>query len=438
MRRRRRRADRDPRITGVVALVAAGALIGLTIQHDLPFVAEDGQNITIEVAAARQVNAKTPVRVKGIAVGEVRAVRYDAKRRRSEIDVRVTDERIRLKEDARAAVRWRTVLGGRMEIVLDPGSPSAPPLDGDRITAQRTRIQTELEDVTRTFDGSGARGTQALLQELPRGLDGGAAGAVIEALDPGLLALRPALRAVRGVHEGDLTRLVARGARAASSLEQTGEALGELIDAASTTFATTAADREEIAATFRGAPAALAATRRTTANIDRTLPDLDRLVRDLDPAARALAPTLRRARPVVVQLRQVLGDAQPVVRRLRPAVARLASASSSGRRLLGALEPTLKRAEQQHLPYLESVDGDARRPVYQLIGPTFSTLAAAGGLFHDTGHIVNFPVQPSENSVNLLPCTLFLSDPTAAQKVRCATLQRGLRAMLTGRRRSRR
>jgi hypothetical protein len=141
---------------------------------------------------------------------------------------------------------------------------------------------------------------------------------------------------------------------------------------------------------------------------------------------------LRRTRPVATQLETVLGDARPVVRLLRPAVERLAGASGAGRRLLTALDPTLRRTETELLPFLEAKDDDVPLPVHQLIGPTFSALAAAGGLFHDVGHIVNFPVQPSESSVNLLPCTLFLTDPSAAQKVRCTTLDRGLRALLSG------
>ncbi|HYF26604.1 MAG TPA: MlaD family protein [Baekduia sp.] len=430
---RRHRPQRDARAIGALALVVTALAVAASIAHDLPFVGGGHREVTAEFATARQVTSDTPVRVKGVEVGKVAQVRYDEGREVSVVTFRLTDDDVRLRRDATAALRWRTALGGRMELALDPGSPSAPPLDGSLIPRRRTRIQAELEDVTRVLDGRGTAGTRAMLQELPRALAGDDAGRAIDALGPALRPFPRAMRALRGERDGDLPGLVRSGSRALRAMDDAQRSLGGFVDGAAATMGTTARRAADLRATFAAAPGALAATRRTTGEVDRTLPRLDALVADLRPATRRLAPVLARTRPAARQLDRVLRDARPLVRALRPAVDRLARASRPGRRVLSALDPTLRRLEGDLLPFLEARDDDLELPVYQLIGPTISSLNAAGGLFHDTGHIVNFPVQPSETSATLVPCALFLTDPTAAQKVRCELLERGLRTMLSGR-----
>jgi hypothetical protein len=155
-------------------------------------------------------------------------------------------------------------------------------------------------------------------------------------------------------------------------------------------------------------------------------------VADIRPGARLLGPALARTRPTVIELRSVLGRAEPLVVDLRPAVDRLADASGVGRRLLAALDPTVRRLADDLVPYLEHTDGDLHLPVYQLIGPTISTLNAVSGQFGDPGHIINFPVQPAENSFTFIPCATFVTDPTATQKIRCNGINRALRTMLGG------
>jgi phospholipid/cholesterol/gamma-HCH transport system substrate-binding protein len=357
----------------------------------------------------------------------------------SDVALRITDDAVRLHDDASAALRWRTVLGGRMELALDPGSPSAPALAAGRIRLSRTRVQTELEDVTRSLGGPAVKGTRTLLRELPKALEGPAAGRAIDALGPNLRPFARASRAVRGQRDGDLAALIRSGARAARATERVHAALGAFVGGARKTLRTTADDRAQLQATFRRAPGALGATTDVAHAIDGTLPGLDGLVADLRPGARLLGPVLARTRPTILELRAVLRQARPLVAALRPAVDRLAHASGVGRGLLRSLDPTVRRLAGDLVPYLEHPDGDLRLPVYQLIGPAFSTLAAASGQYDDTGHVINFPVQPAENSLTFVPCATSLAGPTAAQKLRCDALNQALKSLFqTRQRRSRR
>jgi phospholipid/cholesterol/gamma-HCH transport system substrate-binding protein len=430
LRHRRHAPPRDPLYAGVgvVALLALAFFLSLT--HSIPFVGKGGRVVHADFQTARQVNPKTPVRVHGVEVGKVEAVEYDAARRVTEVAFRVTDDEVRLREDASAAVRWRTVLGGRMELALEPGSPSAPGLGDGRIPSSRTRIQTELEDVTRSLGGPAVAGTRTLLRELPKALEGRAAARAIDVLGPSLRPFGPAMRAVRGEHSGDLEALVSSGARMARGAERGRAALGAFVRGAQRTLRTTADRRAQIAATFERAPGALDSTARVARDIDATLPVLDGLVSELRPGARRLGPVLARAHPTVVKLRDVLRQSRPLVSSLRPAVDRLADASGIGRRLLASLDPTVRRLQNDLVPYLEREDEDVARPVYQLIGPTFSSLAAASGQYDDSGHLINFPVQPAENSLTFIPCSTFAADPTAAEKLRCDAVNQALDRLL--------
>jgi len=423
---------RDPLYAGllVVAVLVAALVFALTKQ--LPFVGDDGRMISAEFAAARQVNSDTPVRVRGVKVGTVDSVSYDRARRLSVVRFRLTDDDVRLRADATAALRWRTVLGGRMELALDPGTAELP-LRGP---IRRTRIQAELEDVTRAFQGRGDDGMRALLRELPKALEGPGAGRAIDGLGPRLRTLAPATSALRGQHDGDLRRLVRSSSRLTAATDRARAALETFVTGAAQTFRTTAARDAELRATFARAPAALRATTGAVREIGATLPPLDALVGELRPGARRLGPALARATPTIVRLRAVLDAARPLVRRLRPAVSHLARASAGGDRLLAGLDPVIRRTADDLVPYLEREDDDLGLPVYQLIGPAIATLGAAGGQYTDVGHLVNFPVQPGEGSQTFLPCATFLTDPTAGQKVRCTGVNRALGRLLAGARRA--
>ncbi len=419
---------RDPLFAGIaVVVVLVGAFL-FALTKELPFVGDNGRLVTAEFPTARQVNGDTPVRVRGVNVGTVDSVRYDDARRVSVVRLRLTDDHVHLRSDATAALRWRTVLGGRMELALDPGSaPSA--LQGP---IRRTRIQAELEDVTRVFQEDGGDGMRAVLRELPKALEGPAAGRVIDGLAPRLRSLAPATRALRGERDGDLRRLVRSSARVTAATEAAHATLGAFVTGAAQTFRTTADRDAQLRATFRLAPAALRTTVATIGDLDATLPQLDALVRELRPGARRLGPVLARTTPTIVGLRSLLGAARPLVRRLRPAVAQLTTAASIGDRLLDGLDPTIRRTADDLVPYLERTDDDLGVPVYQLIGPGIATLGAAGGLYSEIGHLVNFPIQPGEGSQTFLPCATFITDPSAAQKLRCDGVNRALGTLLAG------
>jgi hypothetical protein len=115
---------------------------------------------------------------------------------------------------------------------------------------------------------------------------------------------------------------------------------------------------------------------------------------------------------------------------LHPAVSHLAAAAGPGRALVNALAPTVARLNDELLPYLARPDSDLKRPLYQLIGPTFGTLASAASEYDRRHHVLHFPIQPSSGSLTIVPCRLFAGAPTPAQMLRCDGLSRLLGTLL--------
>jgi hypothetical protein len=128
----------------------------------------------------------------------------------------------------------------------------------------------------------------------------------------------------------------------------------------------------------------------------------------------------------------VLERARPLLRSLRPAIEQLSAAGAPGTKLVRALAPTVTRLNDQLIPYLRRPDSDLGRPLYQLIGPTFGTLASAASEYDGRAHVLHFPVQPSPNSLTLVPCTLFAAAPTPGQLLNCNGLNTLLGTLLGG------
>jgi ABC-type transporter Mla subunit MlaD len=416
----------------VIAAFVIVAYVGAT--KSIPLIGSAGGRLLhVELPAARQVTGRTPVRVHGIGVGKVESVQIQDGGRHALVSIRLTDDGVKLHADAGAAVRFRTFLGGQMEIAINPGSPSAPPLASDTIPLSHTRIQTENDDLLQLFDAHGRVGQRRILHELPRALRGSAAGRVLDALGPALRPAPPAWRGLLGRRSDDLRALVGSAARTADAIGRRDRTLEALVEGAQRTFRATAAAQPSLGAV----PPAMDATASSAQAIQASLPDLDALVADLQPGARQLASATQVARPALRELDVVLREARPLLRSLRPAVLGLARSAGPGRRLVAALDPSVRRLQDDLIPFLESTDSDLRVPVYQMIGPTFATLNSTASEYDDFGHVEHFPVLPGAGSASALPalnCSQLLAGrPGGNVARRCDGINAALALLLTGR-----
>jgi phospholipid/cholesterol/gamma-HCH transport system substrate-binding protein len=432
----RRRSMRNPRrdtYTGLIVLALGVCAFYFSITHSLPFFGGGGRLVTAYFSEPNQLEAgTTPVRVDGINVGSVESVSEVNGGRYGRVVLRITDGSLRLHEDASAEVEFRTLLGANFVVDLNPGSPSAPLLGNGSIPASRTGVQSELDDVLHVFNGNTPAATRADLKQLSGALSGRQLGTLIDTLEPTLTPTTKAFRALSGVDPGDLEGLVHSAAATTQTLADDEADVRSLLSGGQATLGVIADERGALGETLDDAPGALNATVAVAHSIETTIAPLNRLIGALGPGARELAPSTEATRPAVEQLRTLLLEAQPLLASLRPAVARLSAASTPGRALFSDLAPTIKRLNSQLIPWLESDDSDLKRPVYQLIAPTFAGLGSAAAEYDGSAHILHFPIQPEANSLTFVPCTVFVAAPTPSELIQCANLNQVLSLLFNG------
>lgn len=414
------------------ALIAIGVIALLVIFGIGPLGGADGRQVVAEFSSAREASAKTPVRTGGVEVGSIEKVELAADKQTSRITMRIEDPEIDVRSDATAALRFRTLLGGGVELELNPGSPSAPPLQG-AIPASQTRSQVEVDDVLTSFDPPADKRLKTTIRELPKGFEGRDAGRVIERLSP---ALRPggrAMKALQGRRADDLAELVLVAARTGRALDGGADTPGRLVGGLDGTFSTIAGDRAELGAALRAAPGALSATIRLAEAIDEAVPDLNGLVGDLGPGAGRLEPAVRSATPALAQLERTLRASRPLLRSLDPALDGLGRASRSGRSVLGSLSSITTKLRQDTLELLERTDPGSGLTTYASIGPTAATLGSGTARFDDHGQLLHFPLFPNEQAGSApSPCTLQILNPTADQLARCDEVNEILGSLFNG------
>jgi phospholipid/cholesterol/gamma-HCH transport system substrate-binding protein len=379
----------------VVIILATLALLSAALRH-IPLTPTGGRVIQAEFTAADQVSSRTVVRVGGVEVGHVESVGPGSNPYRSSIvRMRLANDRIALRADASAQIRWRTVFGGLVFIDLHPGSSSSPALGDRAIPAKQTSNQVEIDQLLETYTGPTAQTQRNLLRGLRNSFaDPARISQSVRTLGPALGTVDRGMRPLHGTVAGDLKGLVSAAARTVAGLDDTAR-LQDLVVGAQRTLAATDTNRADLGALLQQLPPSLQSTSTTMQRLRTTLGHLDPLVARLHPGARALAPAARAATPALTAADAVLADAGPLLRAAGPTLDALRKASASGVPLLRALDPTLQRLIAELLPFLSSRDSGTKLRIYESIGPFFASIDSAASEFDSVGHRIRLLVPPS-------------------------------------------
>lgn len=382
------RTVEHPLRNGAILLIIGLLVIVGAVTHSIPLIDDEpGYTIRADFAAVNNVNDRTPVRIRGVNVGIVTGVGAGPDpRRSSELTMKITRSGVVVHEDASAAIRWRTVLGGPMYVDLNPGSPDAPKLGDTPIPVSRTSSQVEFDDVLRIYNGKTDQAQRDMLKGLAQGLGAPAAtGTSINALSD-LTTVGEGLKPYSGTIPGDLSRLVTTTGETAQALGENVGALQALVSGANQTLGAVNRQRLALGQMLSLAPATLDSAYVTMNRIRTTLAHLNPLVTELEPGARLIAPASRALQPALDQTNAVLSEAQPLLHSARPTFANLRAASTAGVPILNGLKPTLQRLNASILPWLGERDSDTRMINYEAIGPTFSVLDKAASEYDSAGY----------------------------------------------------
>jgi phospholipid/cholesterol/gamma-HCH transport system substrate-binding protein len=408
-----RRRGVHPLVIAVVAVFATVFVTYYAFNQGLPFV----HRYTLYAVVNNSVNvrADSPVRIAGIDVGAVQGVTPDGNY--SRIAFTLNDNGQPVHRDATIRIRDRLFLEGGYYLELDPGSPSAPPLqDGDVIEPSQTATPVQAYKVLSTFDSAARASLKSLLNTLNQGfsaqpgspLSSSGAGGLklaIPQLTPVLKDVAWVTRALHGTHPGDVDTLLSSASDVTTTLAGSSAQLVDLVrslNVTSTALASTdGALGQSISGldqTLRIAPAALSA-------IDHALPPVANLALALDPSLKLAPPILVGVTGAVQQLAAVVAPAER--RRLLTTLKATFAQFPTILRQLATAFPITKQVTdclQTHvIPVLRAQVPDGAlssgRPVWQDFAHFLPGVAGASGSFDANGPYTRVLAAAGTNSL---------------------------------------
>lgn len=416
---------------GAIVIAIGLVLLAVAFTDHVPFLSGGGgRTVTAQFAEASQVDTATPVRVHGVDVGTVSALK-PAPGNTTTVAMSLTTSGVKLYRDASAEIRWRTLLGGSMYIDLQPGSSNEPPLAGE-IPLAHTGTQVDWDQ----FDEMMPTATRPHFQQMLAGFSAGLSapgqeGHTLHVIGPDVEVVGEGSEALRGSDIGDLPTLIKSTSQVAQSLASDRAALKGLVTGADGTLAATAAHNQSLASAIQLSPPALDSTLITSHTVNATLTALDPLVTRLEPGAKELGPATQVLQPMLKRANTVLDESVPLLHAAPPAISALGTVGSQGGPLIGSLTPLVQRLNGNLLPWLGATDSETRLRLYETIGPLFSALADSLGSFDANGYLYNFNVQVSPGSIEL-PCDLGPGGTTVSDLAACAAEKSTLARALDG------
>ena len=415
-------------VVGVLVLLTAVIFGGISDR----LLREKGEKVRATFADTAMLAEGAPVRVEGVTQGRVGKIELNPDGRTTTAELEVFDDSLPLYADATAAVKFRNVLGGSNQVVLERGTPSSGELSSGVIPVEQTEGQVEVDQILAEVRDPERAGLRTMFEQMPVALsDAEAPARALEGLADAAPALEDGLDALRGESDGDLRRLVANAAGTAQALRDDPSALIDLVEGGAGALETTAVRSSEIEETIERTANLLPQIRTTLDRVDVTLAKADPLLARLRRPAGDLAPTVRVLRPTIVDAERLLQDARPLLASLRPAAQTLAAAARAARPTIDELEPSLIRLEENILPDLAKPDPVSKRATFQMIGPTGAGLGAAGASFDQGGHMLTLALGGGERALVSAPCRTYFTDPTAQQVVQCKEIAQAIGDLLS-------
>ena len=271
-----------------------------------------GYRVTVRFDEAVQLADQADVRIAGVPVGKVVALRPAGGRTDAEIEL---ERRFApLPADARATLRTKTLLGETF-VELTPGDRGGPRIaDGGRLPDAQVQETVEIDEVLRSLDAPTRRRMRAWLGELSTAV-GGRGGDLSDVLgnaapfaeDTGGLLER------LDAQQGAVQRLIRDGGVVLRTVGRRESAVRRLVVAGDRFLARTARRDREVRRTLRELPPFVRALRPALGELDRTSRAGRPVVRDLLPVAPLIRPTLDDLTVAVPDLGESLRRLSPVI-----------------------------------------------------------------------------------------------------------------------------
>lgn len=380
---------RNPRHTSRVPNFAAGVL-AIAVMFCASWLAfrgapwDDSWELRAVVRQATELGPRSPVRVAGVEVGNVKEVE-PGPGGTSVITLALEDDALPIHEDATLKVRPRIFLEGNFFVDLRPGSPGAPTADeGHTLPLSQTAAPVQLDQILSTLEHDTRANLGLLLEALGEGFADGGARALRKAWKPSDEAFTQgaiAAEAFRGVRDDDLPGFVDAGGRVAAALTR-GRRLPELVEGLNRSLRGLGAHRAELAASLPALDRLLAEADPALDAFNASFPPTRALIADARPGVRAAPATLELAIPVLAQARRLVAPRElpALLEELDPAVRSLARLTPDLTELLNDVTPVTECVRLVALPTLKTPIDDppnsSGEPVYREL--LYGTVGLAG------------------------------------------------------------
>jgi phospholipid/cholesterol/gamma-HCH transport system substrate-binding protein len=331
----------SPPISRVITMVLfALSCVGLLLFLWLSFggtipLGAQGYRVNVSFPNAQDLATQADVRISGVTVGKVVSTQLNPKGNLTEATLQLQTQYTPIRQDTKAILRTKTILG-ETYVQLIPGSANAPPIrDGGSIPQGQVQSEVQLSDIFNAFDPTTRHAFQVWQQQLSTAVSGNDQNLndVLGNL-PSFAADASDVLQVLDVQHQAVVSLLQNGGTVFGALGANQTALQNLITSGEKTFATTAANNNQLAKTFEVFPTFLNETKTTMQKLQAFSVNTDPLIKELVPVAQQLKPTLQSVQQLSPPLRHLFTNLGPLI-----------TVSQTGlpavHNILTGLEPTL-------------------------------------------------------------------------------------------------
>lgn len=325
------------------ALSCVGLLLFLWLSFGgtMPFNAQ-GYTFKAAFPYADQLGEQADVRIAGVSVGKVIAKTEDESGNRTIATIRLDNKYAPIRKNARAMLRIKTILG-ETYVDLTPGTKSAPILPDDgMLPLGHVQPAVQLDQIFNAFTPATRRAFQVWQEQLEKALRGNDENLnnVLGNL-PTFAADTTDILQVLDVQHNAVVNLLQNGGTVFDALDKSQSALRDMITSGETTFATTAANENALAAAFARFPHFLDESKATLADLQTFAVNTDPLLRELEPVAADLGPTLHSVQQLSPYLRHFFTKLGPLITVSKTGLPALQKVLKGATPLLGSLGPFL-------------------------------------------------------------------------------------------------
>jgi virulence factor Mce-like protein len=287
-------------VTTLVALVAVW--LSYNANNGLPFVPT--YNVTAVVPDAASLTKGNEVRIGGKRVGVVEDIRAEtfatdeesagSSGAVAELSLKLEQQIEPLPADTVVTIRPRSPLGLRY-LELRPGTSDESIEQGGRIPMRQAQPIVELDEAIDAFDAPTRQGLRGVVRELGDGVAGRGVelNRAIDDFGPFVALVEPVARNF-GSSQTNLAGLIENLQATTAAVAPVAGSLGSLFDGGATTLAAIAAADSELGQILDEAPATEATTTRVLRNVRPVLAGGTRLLRSVEPGVRMLPTASRR------------------------------------------------------------------------------------------------------------------------------------------------